>query len=49
MPIFVRGERGDLALLLKNELAGIQRGTVLPSVTSTTYSAGLNRDLKVTG
>jgi len=49
IPIFVRSERDDLASLLRTALAGIQRGITPPSVTTATYSAGLNRDLKVTG
>ena len=49
IPIFVRSEQPELASLLRNELAGIQRGNISPTVTTATYSAGLNRDLKVTG
>jgi alpha-glucosidase (family GH31 glycosyl hydrolase) len=49
MPIFVRSERVDLSALLRAELAAISRGTIRPGVTTATHSAGLNRDLKVTG
>jgi alpha-glucosidase (family GH31 glycosyl hydrolase) len=49
MPIFVRSEQKELVSTLRNELSGIARGTVRPSFTTATYSAGLNRDLKVTG
>jgi alpha-glucosidase (family GH31 glycosyl hydrolase) len=49
IPIFVRSGRDELASLLRNELDGIQRGTILPTMTTATYSAGLNRDLKITG
>jgi len=49
IPIFVRSEQEELTALLKNALAAIQRGAIAPNVTTATYSAGLNRDLKVTG
>jgi hypothetical protein len=49
IPLFVRRGRGDLAELLRAALAVIPRGTVLSGVTTTTYSAGLNRDINVTG
>ncbi len=49
IPLFVRSERGDLLALLEEALAAIA-GQRLPSaVTTTTYSAGLNRDITVTG
>jgi alpha-glucosidase (family GH31 glycosyl hydrolase) len=49
IPLFVRAERGELIALLGKALAGIARGTITPSQLTTSYSAGLNRDIKVTG
>ena len=49
MPLFVRQERGDLVRALRPALARIARGSVPAGVTTATYQAGLNRDLKVTG
>ncbi|MBA4388279.1 MAG: hypothetical protein C0404_09885 [Verrucomicrobia bacterium] len=49
MPVFVRGNRKDLAALMKNCLRDIKRGSVESGITTTKYSAGLDRDLSVTG
>lgn len=49
IPVFVRAERGNLIQLLHRALAGVTRGTIPPSRVTTTYSAGLNRDIAVTG
>jgi alpha-glucosidase (family GH31 glycosyl hydrolase) len=49
LPLFVRAERAELAKLLRENLALIVRGGMDPLKTSTNYSAGLNRDISVTG
>ncbi len=49
IPIFVRAEQTELYELLHSALCRINRASVLPGVTTTTYSAGLDRDLTVTG
>lgn len=49
MPIFVRQRNRPLFEKLHKTLKTISRGSVAPGVTSTTYVAGLDRDLSVTG
>lgn len=49
MPLFVRAERADLLAALRPVLATLVRGSVPTGVTTATYQAGLDRDLKVTG
>jgi len=49
IPVFVRAERPGLVRLLHEALAEIERGSVVSGITSTSYRAGLNRDIKVTG
>ena len=49
IPVFVRAEREDLVKTVRGRLQEIKPGTVPPGVTTTTYRAGLNRDLSATG
>ncbi len=49
IPLFVRSDRNDLLLLLREALAPISGRSVPSGVTTTTYSAGLDRDITVTG
>jgi alpha-glucosidase (family GH31 glycosyl hydrolase) len=49
LPLFVRAGRDDLLAQLQPALAAIPRGTVPTGVTTTTYRAGLDREISVTG
>ena len=49
IPLFVRAGREELRALLTPALAAIPRGTVPGGVTTTTYRAGLDREISVTG
>ncbi|MGE9290609.1 MAG: glycoside hydrolase family 31 protein, partial [Puniceicoccales bacterium] len=49
IPLFVRSRRMDLLELIQPKLAAISLGEILSGTTTTEYSAGLDRDLSVTG
>ena len=49
IPLFVREENPELLRLLNAALASLAQSHVPSLVTSTTYQAGLDRDLSVTG
>ncbi|WP_269523287.1 glycoside hydrolase family 31 protein [Coraliomargarita parva] len=49
IPVFVRAEREDLLRLLSTVLSMIDRGGIEPGRLTATHSAGLTRDLSVTG
>jgi len=49
IPVFVRSHRMDLISLLSEALSEIPRGSMSSGQVSTTYSAGLDRDIDVTG
>ncbi|MDR1146285.1 MAG: glycoside hydrolase family 31 protein [Verrucomicrobiales bacterium] len=49
IPLFVKAGHRELAATLRAALAVIERGSIVSGVTTTTYTAGLNRDLSVTG
>ena len=49
MPVFVRARDDSLFTAAHSELSRISRGSVPTGITTTTYQAGLNRDLGVTG
>ena len=49
IPLFVREENAELFDLVSRALRGIVRGSVPCGVTTSNYTAGLDRDLSVTG
>ena len=49
IPVFVRAGRPALAAALQAAARAIARGSVPSGVTTATYTAGLDRDLKVSG
>jgi alpha-glucosidase (family GH31 glycosyl hydrolase) len=49
IPLFVRAENPELLATVQEALGKIVRGSVPFGVTTTTYQAGLDRDLNVTG
>jgi alpha-glucosidase (family GH31 glycosyl hydrolase) len=49
MPIFIRASNKTLLKMTANHLAKINRGSINAGVTTSTYVAGLDRDLSVTG
>jgi alpha-glucosidase (family GH31 glycosyl hydrolase) len=49
VPLFVRAQKKDLLSRLRAALSEIRRGSVPSGVTTARYSAGLDRDLSVTG
>lgn len=49
VPIFVRAGNGYLVATVSKALAGIHRGVIPPHITTATWSAGLSRDLNVSG
>jgi myogenesis-regulating glycosidase len=49
IPVFVRAENQQLFQALNAQLSEIERGSVPSGVTTATYSAGVDRDLSVTG
>ncbi|HOX05204.1 MAG TPA: glycoside hydrolase family 31 protein [Planctomycetota bacterium] len=49
IPLFVRRERPEVLAALHAALRHIERGSVPTGVTTTTFRAGLDRDLSVTG
>ena len=49
IPLFVRSSNAALLVALRPLLAGMARGSIPSGVTTTTYQAGLNRDIALTG
>jgi len=49
IPLFIRAENEELFTTVHQALRAIARGSVPSGITTTRYSAGLDRDLNVTG
>jgi len=49
IPLFVHDRNPALLEVLREALAAVTRGSVASGVTTSTWQAGLNRDLRVTG